>query len=73
MESNKQQINMRIISGKLKGSVLFMPKDKGHEQLAVWSKRNWKGKSEKIKRITTSVKKIKKILDKSVFKKYAAK
>ena len=52
---------------------LFMPKDKGHEQLAVWSKRNWKGKSEKIKRITTSVKKIKKILDKSVFKKYAAK
>lgn len=52
---------------------LFMPKDKGHEKLAIWSKRNWKGKKENIKRITTSVKKIKKILDKTVFKKYATK
>ena len=33
MESNKQQINMRIISGKLKGSVLFMPKDKNTRPL----------------------------------------
>ncbi len=52
---------------------LFMPKDKDHEKLAIWSKRNWKGKKENIIRITTSVKKIKKILDKTVFKKYATK
>ena len=52
---------------------LFMPADKDHVKLKNWLKRNWKGKKENIKRITTQVKKIEKILDKTVFKKYASK
>ena len=52
---------------------LFMPADKDHVKLKNWLKRNWKGKKENIKRITTQVKKIEKILDKTVFKKYATK
>ena len=50
-----------------------MPADKDHVKLKNWLKRNWKGKTENIKRITTQVKKIDKILNKTVFKKYATK
>jgi hypothetical protein len=52
---------------------LFMPKDKDHEKFTKWLKINWKGKKDDIKRITTSVKKIEKILEKTVFEKYATK
>lgn len=52
---------------------LFMPGFDDHGKLENWLKRNWKGKTENIKRITTEVKKIEKILEKTVFKKYATK
>ena len=49
---------------------LFMPKHKLHVEIAEWMSKNWTGRKDSIKRITTTVSDLKDLLNKSVFKNY---